>query len=214
MKKSYFYHHALFLFVLVLDNIISVKQILYKQCDNDISKRQVFRLSTQEKVLKNDSEEKRRAFLFLLGLYDCKKWKWNESEMAPLYYGFTMELKWNVANITETLWLCIARVTEWNMPSSLPVLRPLSWLPYVFPNMAYWEQFIYFFHISRCSRRRGQAMCLLFLWHMRACALFHKRVYLVFTLSQPSLCSTGDSWLKCYIFRTGLSRVPFSTVSP
>lgn len=195
-------------------NLISMKQILSKQYDNDISKRQVFRLSTQEKVLKNDSEEKRRAFLFLLGLYDCKKWKWIESEMAPLYYGFTMELKWNVANITETLWLCIARVTEWNMPSSLPVLRPLSWLPYVFPNMAYWEQFMYFFHISRCSRRRGQAMCLLFLWHMRACALFHKRVYLVFTLSQPSLCSTGDSWLKCYIFRTGLSRVPLSTVSP
>ena len=41
--------------------------------ENDISKRQVFKLSTQEKVLKNDSEEKRRAFLFLLGLYDCKK---------------------------------------------------------------------------------------------------------------------------------------------
>lgn len=61
------------LFALVLDNIISMKQILSKQYDNDISKRQVFRLSTQEKVLKNDSEEKRRAFLFLLGLYDCKK---------------------------------------------------------------------------------------------------------------------------------------------
>ena len=61
------------LFALVLDNIISMKQILSKQYDNDISKRQVFRLSTQEKVLKNDSEEKRREFLFLLGLYDCKK---------------------------------------------------------------------------------------------------------------------------------------------
>ena len=50
-----------------------MKQILSKQYDNDISKRQVFKLSTQEKVLKNDSEEKRRAFLFFLGLYDYKK---------------------------------------------------------------------------------------------------------------------------------------------
>ena len=148
-KISYLFRYASVASVLasIRDKIVHIK---HKYFMNSMTMKfqrfiRAFSLSMHFKIFKTLIWIKKERFpvsIQALWLVESKEnWIRNYHVLRCLCYGIKLEVwkcHWNDVD-TGTY------STTWNIPRILPVMNSLSWLPNVFLNMAYWEQFMNFF---------------------------------------------------------------------